>query len=68
MGGPPKAPKAPPPAPPPPDPFDQAVRSSRQAARDQELRAKGRKRTLLTSPLGAPGTPGTVGGKTLLGQ
>jgi hypothetical protein len=67
MGGPSK-PKSPPPPPPPPDPFDQQVRAARAAGRDQELRAKGRKRTVLTSPAGASGLPGTVGGKTLLGQ
>jgi hypothetical protein len=36
--------------------------------RDQELRAKGRRKTLLTSTVGATGAVPTVGGKTLLGQ
>lgn len=67
MGGP-SRPKAPPPPPPPPDPFDQQVRSARAAQRDSELRSRGRRRTLLTSPLGASGDVPTVGGKTLLGQ
>lgn len=65
----PSAPSAPPPPPPPPDPFDAAVRSARQAQTDQSLRAKGRRRTLLTSPKGdtsaVPTAPAT---KTLLGQ
>lgn len=58
----PKAPKAPKPGPPPPDPFDQAVRSSRAAARDQELRSKGKSRTLIGSAVS-----GALGSK-LLGQ
>lgn len=61
-------PKMPPPPPPAQDPFDQQIRATRSAQRDQELRASGRRRTLLTSPSGAPGSVPTVGGKSLLGQ
>lgn len=56
------------PPPPAPDPFDQKVRATRASARDQQLRAKGRRSTLLTTAAGATGTVPTVGGKTLLGQ
>jgi hypothetical protein len=80
MGRSPSAPSAPPPPPPPPDPFDEAVRSARAASRDQQLRARGRKSTLLTSAAGdlspAPVTAASARGgagimstkKTLLGQ
>jgi hypothetical protein len=55
--------------PPAPDVFDQTVRSARAAQTDQELAAKGRRRTLLTAPLGASGAPPTTNSsKTLLGQ
>jgi hypothetical protein len=63
----PSPPRAPPPPPPPPDPFDAAVRSARQAQTDQSLRAKGRRRTLLTSARGDTSELPTAG-KTLLGQ
>lgn len=66
--GSPDVPKAPPPPPPAPDPFDTQVRATRAASRNQQLRARGRRSTLLTSASGAPGTVPTVGGKNLLGQ
>lgn len=64
----PSSPTLPPPPPPPPDPFDAAVRSARQAQTDQSLRAKGRRKTLLTSARGDTSEVPTAGAKTLLGQ
>lgn len=69
MGGP-SAPAAPAPPPPPPDAADASIAAARRAASDQLLRAKGRKGSLLTSPLGDETKIPTIGNgsKTLLGQ
>lgn len=68
MGRSPSPPAAPPPPPPPPDPFDESVRSARAASRDQQLRARGRKSTLLTSAAGDLSPIPTTASKTKLGQ
>jgi len=68
MGKAPKVPAAPLPPPPPPDVFDAAVRSARAAEFSAQSRAKGRKRSVLTSAAGDQAAIPTVGGKTLLGQ